>query len=178
MSALNLISKYAQSLFDVTDQATRAKVLSELQQLTSVFSDDVVGFFSSPNNTIENKKTVVNAAIEGKASVETFNFIHTLIANDRLAFFQRIVQEYEKIVLASEGSTKGTLWAATEVGADFIKRVEDQAAKAVGRKVELKFEKSPELLAGFKVQVGGWTLDDSAAAHLRILKDELMKKGL
>lgn len=178
MSALNIATKYAQSLFDVVPKEDRQKTLKELQQLTTVFTKEVIGFFSSPHNTPENKKAAVNAAIEGKVSGSTYNFILTLVENDRLAFWSHIIPAYEKLVLSATGTTKGTLWAASEVTPEFIKKVEDQATKAIGQTVELKFEKKPDLIAGFKVQVGGWTLDDSAAAHLRILKDELMKRGL
>lgn len=178
MSALNLATKYAQSLFDVVPKENRQATLKEMQQLTTVFTPDVINFFSSPHNAVENKKSAVNAAIEGKVSAHTHNFILTLVENDRLAFWSRIVPAFEKLVLSATGTTKGTLWAATEVSPEFIKKVEDQASKAIGHKVELKFEKKSDLIAGFKVQVGGWTMDDSAAAHLRILKDELMKRGL
>ena len=178
MSALNLATKYAQSLFDVVGKEDRQNTLKEMQQLSTVFTPDVLTFFTSPYNLPENKKSAINAALEGKTSATTYNFIVTLVENDRLGFWTRIVTAYEKLVLASSGTTKGTLWAASEVGPEFIKKVEDQATKAIGQKVELKFEKKPDLIAGFKVQVGGWTLDDSAAAHLRILKNELMKRGL
>lgn len=178
MSALNLANKYAQSLFDVVGKEDRQKTLKELQQLSAVFTPEVISFFSSPHNVLENKKAAVNAAIEGKTSGPTYNFILTLVENDRLVFWSKIVPAFEKLVLSSTGTTKGTLWAASEVSPEFIKKVEDQATKAIGQKVELKFEKKPSLIAGFKVQVGGWTLDDSAAAHLRILKDDLMKRGL
>ena len=71
MSALNLATKYAQSLFDVVPKEDRQKTLKELQQLTTVFTPDVIGFFSSPHNTPENKKAAVNAAIEGNVSGST-----------------------------------------------------------------------------------------------------------
>ncbi len=178
MSALNLASKYAQALFETAQPELRTKIIAELKQLVPLFDKSIVEFFQSPHNTIETKKSVLNMALEGKTSPEVFNFMHTLVLNERLAVLDKIAAEFEKLGMTSLGATRGTLWAATEVGPEFIKKVEEQATKAIGRKVELKFERRPELVAGFKVQVGGWTLDDSAAAHLRILKDDLMKRGL
>ena len=89
-----------------------------------------------------------------------------------------ISKELTTLVQASAGITKGKLFSAVEVSPEFLKQVEAQASKALNKQVELVFEKDSSLIAGYKVQVGGWTLDDSAEAHLRILKDELMKKGL
>ena len=62
MSALNLATKYAQSLFDVVGSEDRQKTLKEMQQLTTVFTPDVISFFTSPHNLPENKKSALIAA--------------------------------------------------------------------------------------------------------------------
>ena len=106
MSALNLATKYAQSLFDVVGSEDRQKTLNEMQQLTTVFTPDVISFFTSPHNLPENKKSAINAALEGKTSATTYNFVATLVENDRLAFWSRIVAAYEKLVLASSDAAQ------------------------------------------------------------------------
>lgn len=179
MSANSVVVKYAKSLFDVTYQKGLAgDVGQQLNELTKVFTKDVVAFFESPFNSAENKITVVKNALEGKVSAEAFNFILTLVQNDRVALFEGIAKEFSSLVQASAGITKGKLYSAQEVSAEFLKNVEATVSKSLGKKVELSFEKNPHLVAGFKVEVGGWTMDDSAQAHLKILKDNLLKRGL
>lgn len=179
MSANNVVKKYAKSLFDVTYQKGSAgDVGQQLNEISKAFTADVVAFFQSPFNSAENKLVVAKSALEGKAALETFNFILILVQNERVALLKDIAKEFSALVQASAGITKGKLYAAQDASGEFIKQVEATASKALGKKVELVFEKSAELIAGFKVEVAGWTMNDSAQAHLKILKDDLMKRGL
>lgn len=179
MSANNVVKKYAKSLFDVTyEKGLAGEVGQQLNEVTKAFTSEVVAFFQSPFNGAEQKSIAAKAALEGKVAAETFNFILTLVQNERVALLKDIAKEFSTLVQASAGITKGKLFAAQEVSAEFLKQVETTASKALGKKVELVFEKNPNLVAGFKVEVAGWTMDDSAQAHLKILKDDLIKRGL
>lgn len=179
MSANNVVKKYAKSLFDVTyEKGVAGEVGQQLNELTKIFSNEVVSFFTSPFNTAENKLSVAKTALEGKVATETFNFVLTLVQNERVALLKDITKDFSSLVQASAGITKGKLFAAQDVSAEFLKQAEATASKALGKKVELTFEKNPSLVAGFKVEVAGWTMDDSAQAHLKTLKDDLIKRGL
>lgn len=179
MSANNVVTKYAKSLFDVTyAKGNAGDVGQQLNEISKAFTADVVTFFQSPFNSAENKLTVAKAALEGKATAEAFNFVLTLVQNERISLLKEITKEFSSLVQASAGITKGKLFAAQEVSGEFLKQVEATASKALGKKVELSFEKNPNLVAGFKVEVAGWTMDDSAQAHLKILKEDLIKRGL
>ncbi|AZZ38228.1 ATP synthase F1 subunit delta [Bdellovibrio sp. qaytius] len=179
MSSNNVVKKYAKSLFDVTyEKGSAGEVGQQLNEITKIFSSEVVAFFTSPFNAADNKLTAAKAALEGKVTAETFNFILVLVQNERVALLKDIAKEFSSLVQASAGITKGKLSAAQEVSSEFLKQAEETASKALGKKVELTFEKNPSLVAGFKVEVAGWTMDDSAQAHLKSLKDDLIKRGL
>lgn len=174
-----VIDKYAKAFFDVTyEKGIAGECAAQISEISKAFTSDIVGFFKNPFNSTENKLSVAKSAIEGKCSVETYNFICTLVEKNRISALQEISKEVAAMVLSAAGITKGKLFSAIEVSPEFLKQVEAAASTALNKKVELSFEKDATLIAGYKVQVGGWTLDDSAEAHLRILKDELMKKGL
>jgi F-type H+-transporting ATPase subunit delta len=174
-----VVDKYAKAFFEVTyEKGLAGECAQQFAEITKAFSQDVVAFFKNPFNSLDNKLSVAKSAIEGKCSPETFNFICALVEKNRVGAMHEISKELTTLVQASAGITKGKLYSAVEVSPEFLKQVEASASGALGKKVELAFEKDASLIAGYKVQVGGWTLDDSAEAHLRILKDELMKKGL
>ncbi len=179
MSTNIVVKKYAKALFDVTYQKGSAgEVASQLSELSKIFTSEITTFFSSPFNSSENKITVAKSALEGKCTAETFNFVITLVQNERVYLMSEISKELSLLVQESAGITKGKLYSSQPVSADFIKLVEAKATQALGKKVELIFEQDETLIAGYKVDVAGWTMDDSAQAHLKILKDDLMKKGL
>lgn len=178
MSSNNVVIKYAKSLFEVTYANSKAgEVGKELQEIQNALSTSELQFFGNPFIATDVKQNTFKTAIEGKCLPETYNFILTLIQNDRIGLIKEIVKEFSTLVQASAGITKGKLISAQEVSPEFIKQVEQKVSASLNKKVELVFEKNQEVLAGYKIEVAGWTIDDSAKAHLNILKDELMKRG-
>lgn len=174
-----VVDKYARAFFDVTyENGTAGDCAKQLAEIAKALTEETISFFKNPFNPMENKLAVAKSVIEGKCTAETFNFVCVLVEKNRMGAMLEISKEMTTMVQASAGITKGKLFSATNASPEFLKQVEAQASKALNKKVELVFEKDATLIAGYKVQVGGWTLDDSAEAHLRILKDELMKKGL
>lgn len=174
-----VVDKYSKSFFDVTyKNGIAGDCAKELCEISKAFTPEVIAFFKNPFNSMDNKLAAAKSAIEGKCSVETFNFVCVLVEKNRVGAMLEISKELTALVLAAAGIIKGKLFSAIEVSSEFLKQAEDQASKVLNKKVELSFEKDPTLIAGYKIQVGGWTLDDSVEAHLQILKDELMKKGL
>jgi F-type H+-transporting ATPase subunit delta len=179
MSQDTIVKKYSKALFDVTyEKGSAGEGAKQLAEIAKAITSDVRTFFQNPFNTLESKLAVAKSATEGKCSVEIFNFICMLVENNRMGLISEMAREFSALVQSSAGIVKGKLLSAAEVSPEFLREVEAAASKALGKKVELALEKDPKLIAGYKVQVAGWTLDDSAAAHLRILKDDLLKKGL
>jgi F-type H+-transporting ATPase subunit delta len=180
MSSDAIAQKYSQALFETSEQAGLSKqVAEELTEVVKAFSDaSVVSFFTSPHNSVDNKLTAAKSALEGKCSPLTFNFIATVVEKERVAFLSEIGQAFQKLVLAKAGETEGTLFVAGEVSADFKAQVEAKLSSSLNKKVKLNVQQDSTLLTGFKVTVGGWTLDDSGSFHLNKIKDEISKRGI
>lgn len=172
-------SKYAKALFDVTyANGKSGEVATQLLEVSKAFNASAVTFFSNPFNSQADKLAVINNTLEGKASPEVINFMNLLVDKDRVGLVAEIAKEYSTLVQSAAGITKGKIYAAVPLEQSYISQVEATVSKTLNRKIELSFEKDEKLIAGYKVQVGGWTLDDSANTHLKILKEELMKRGL
>jgi ATP synthase F1 delta subunit len=180
MSAEVIIQKYSQSLFEVGESLNKTEALeSELSQLVPAFSlPEVLAFFESPFNSADNKCMVAKSALEGKCSPEIFNFIITLVQNERIGFVAQISESLKALIRAKGGETEGVLYSPTEVGISFKSQVETKLSQALNKKVKLSVQKDESLLSGYKVSVGGWTLDDSAQFHLNKIKDEISKRGI
>src|SRR5690349_11621149 len=99
MSSNNVVKKYAKSLFDVTyEKGSAGDVGTQLNEIAKIFTGETVAFFTSPFNTAENKLTAAKAALEGKVTPETFNFILTLVQNERVALLKDIAKEFSSLV--------------------------------------------------------------------------------
>ncbi len=180
MSAEAIIEKYSQALFETVSTSGKADVVSsELAVVSKLFSEEsTAAFFASPFNSADNKVMVAKAALEGKCSPETFNFIITLVQNERIGLVDQINERFQGSARSLSGETEGILYMATEPAPDFKAQVEARLSESLKKKVRLKLEKDPSLLSGFKVTVGGWTLDDSAQFHLNKLKEDISKRGM
>ncbi len=180
MSADVLVQRYSQALLQTAEANKKSdQVGNELAQVTEIFSqEDVLSFFDSPFNSGDNKVMVAKSALEGKCSAEVFNFLITLVQNERLAFLSQISSAYQAAARAKGGETEGILYVATEATDGFKAQVESKLSQSLNKKVKLSVQKDPALLSGFKVVVGGWTMDDSAQYHLNKIKEESSKRGI
>jgi len=175
-----IVQKYSEALFAATEESKKTDVVSsELLQVAKLFSQqDTLAFFTSPFNATDNKVMVAKSALEGKVSPETFNFLITLVQNERIAFLNEISTAYETLVRSKSGETEGVLSVAGEVSDSFKAQVEEKLSKQLNKKVKLTVKKDPSLLSGYKISVAGWVFDDSAQLHLNKIKEEILKRGL
>jgi ATP synthase F1 delta subunit len=179
MKSNAVTAKYSKALFDVTyTNGKSGEVAKQLLEIAKIMDKSALSFFENPFNLSNDKQAVVQNTFEGKTAPEVVNFINLLAENNRMGLIAEIAKEYSTLVQSAAGITKGKIFAAQALDQSYIEQVEATVSKTLNRKIELSFEKDENLIAGYKVQVGGWTLDDSANTHLKILKDELMKRGL
>jgi F-type H+-transporting ATPase subunit delta len=180
MSADVLVQRYSQALFQTAEANKKTEqVGEELAKVSEIFNQsDVLSFFGSPFNSGDNKLMVAKSALEGKCSAEVFNFLITLVQNERVAFLSQINEAYQASVRAKGGETEGVLYVATEASDGFKSQVESKLSQTLNKKVKLSVQKDPLLLSGYKVVVGGWTMDDSAQYHLNKIKEESSKRGI
>ncbi len=180
MSAVIIVEKYANSMFEVAAGAnTVAKTLQDLEAVAIAFSDkSTVHFFKSPFNSQENKTVVAKSSLEGKVSAEVFNFVSTLVANERMHLISDICQVFKTKASRVGGHAEGILFVVAEPSAEFKSDLEKQVSVVLKKQVKLKTQMDKALISGFKVQVEGWTLDDSAAHHLKKLTEDISKRGL
>lgn len=180
MSAEIIIEKYANSLFEVASTLGKLpQILAELDSVTTAFSEQaVIEFFNSPFNSQDNKIAAAKSSLEGKVSAEVFNFVATLVNNERMHLVSEINLIFKSKASQVGGEAEGTLFVMTEPGAEFKSALETKVSAVLKKQVRLKTEVDKTLISGFKVQVEGWTFDDSALHHLKKLTEDISKRGL
>jgi F-type H+-transporting ATPase subunit delta len=180
MSSEQIIKKYSEALFSSTEENKTSDIVStELSQVVKLFTEtSTLTFFCSPFNTTDNKTMVAKSALEGKCSPELFNFIVTLVQNERVAFLNEINEGFQLLVRSKGGQTEGILSVAGEISDQFKTQVEEKLSKQLNKKVKLTVKKDATLLSGYKISVAGWVFDDSAQMHLSKIKEEILKRGI
>lgn len=180
MSADLIVQKYSHSLFEAAEDNKKTEAVGlELAQLSTLFSQaESVAFFNSPFNTNDTKVMVAKSSLEGKCLPEVFNFMIMLVQNERVGFISQISEAYQALLRLKSGETDGVLFVAGEASEQFKTQVETKLSTTLNKKVKLTVKKDPSLLSGYKVTVGGWTLDDSAQFHLNKIKEDISKRGI
>ena len=180
MSSEIIVKKYSQALFEATEINNKTEIIAnELNQLVKVFSQNQsLEFFNSPYNSYDNKIMVAKSALEGKCSPETFNFLITIVEKNRLSYLSLINDSFQAMVRSKSGETEGELYVANEITGAFKLQVETKLAQCLNKKVKLVVKNDSTLISGYKVVVGGWTMDDSAQFHLNKIKENISKRGI
>ncbi len=178
MSSEAIIQKYSQALFEVVAQGKSGVLAFEIDAVSKVFGDEhAQQFFTSPFNTLDNKLMVAKATLEGRCVSEVFNYIITLVENDRIGFVMSINEKFQILTQSLSGETQGVLYSATEPTEEFKLQVEQKLSESLKKKVTLLSQKDQNLLSGYKVTIGSWTIDDSSQFHLKKLKEDISRKG-
>lgn len=170
--------KYSQAFFDAIPSESRKQYAQELAVAAKLFSEDAVkAFFKNPFNSLDNKLMVAKSSLEGRCSPEVFNFLVTLVQKDRIALVAEVAAQFQKQVSSADGEVEGELVYATTPSESFVKDVEQKISQALNKKVRLLAKKDETLLSGYRVSVGGWTIDDSFQFHIKKLKENILKRG-
>lgn len=178
-----LINKYSQAMFEVAIESKSAEgksgvLANEINVLSQIFSDKTaIEFYNSPFNTLDHKLLVAKASLEGRCLPEAFNFIITLVQNERIHLVQQINEKFQFLVKNQNGESHGILFSATEVNEAFKLQVQEKLSEALKRKIILKTQIDKSLLSGYKVSIESWTIDDSALFHINKLKENLSSKS-
>ena len=178
MSQSILSEKYSKALFESVSKEQVSSVFSELDQLTKCFGEEATKlFFSNPFVSLDNKLMVAKSSLEGRCSHVVFNFLVLLVTNGRLHLLEEFVTAYQRLSNVSAGLIEGTLLSAGPVSKEFLGDVEAKLSLSLNKKVKLINKEDKNLVSGYRVSVGGFTIDDSFQFHINKIKEDLLKRG-
>lgn len=180
MSTEIIVEKYVNALFETTEAVgTTSVAILELEAAAKAFSEKTaIEFFTSPFNSLDQKLAAAKSALEGKVSAEVFNFISTLVKNERTHLVSEINTLFKTKASQVSGQAEGTLYVVDQPSAEFKTTLEKKVSSILKKEVHLKIQTDRSLIAGFKIQVDGWTLDDSALHHLKKITEDISTRGL
>jgi len=173
---------YAKALHEVisADEPARAEiVISELERVAAAL-DQVPQFLrvlTTPMVTPETKSRIIDKVLDSLEITEPMRrFTHVVQRHYRMEHMGSIVEVYRELVDRSLGRTRATVEVAgalDEAGRGAILKT---MADVLGCEVVADFEENPDLLAGFKVQVGSKVFDGSLVGQVDRLSREMLRE--
>jgi F-type H+-transporting ATPase subunit delta len=172
---------YAEALLNATERAGQTtEVLDELRAVVADVLDRVPVlelFFASAAVGRERKETALRNAFEGRCSPVLYHFLQVLNHHDRLAFLRPIAEVANRLYERRSGRMPVAVRSAVPLSDEQQERLRQELREAFGREPILHQTIDPELLGGFRVQVGDWVYDASLRARLDEIRNQLIQRG-
>lgn len=181
MSQTVLAKRYAKALYGLGHQRKMASVYhAQLSEVAKVLSQNETSaqFFSSTAISKSAKKEVLKGLFgQIKAESDVQAFLMLLVDKTRFSALPEIVKASQELFDADQGTTRGTLFSAQPLSDAAKTEYEKKASKILNKKILLETQIDPSLVGGVRLEVGGWTFDDSLQAHLEKISDKILNAG-
>jgi ATP synthase F1 delta subunit len=176
MAELTVEITYGKALFEVAAELNRIDaVLEELKGISAIFQSDpeFSEFFRTPVISGQEKKDVLEEVFSSRVSQEVLNFLLVLIDKRRMSSFQRIADEYQKLINQDHGISLGTVFSVEPLTDIQIKSFEEKTARLLRKNVRLVNKADPSLIGGVKVLIDGKVIDASLRKQLQALEGSI-----
>lgn len=178
MKKVSLTKKYSKALAEsIKDDKEYLEIKAELELF--------VGFLESDYKIKAGLETMLLGYMQkfeildiyrSKAGInkKTYNFLKTLIENNRMFYLKTIVEILEDQWYESRGIEKFVLFSAVEIDPDQEDNLRERLKKALDKDVVFEKEIDPSLLAGIKLMKGSVYYDFSIEGNLKKLRESLV----
>lgn len=167
---------YAKALHDVAsagDPATAASVLKEIEAIAEALDmvPELGRAMVVPTVTPEIKTQILDEVMTALGVGDTVRrFVHVVQQHYRMEHMADIVTAYRELSDRAAGRVRAAVQVVGAIDEGVRQNVVDTMTRLTGATVIAAFENRPELLAGFRIQVGSKVFDGSLQAQLDRLR--------
>ena len=174
MPRSNIARRYAEGAFRLaTEEGNLEGWRRELAKLDELLGDDVLqAAFTNPAVDMPRRMGLANR-LAPELAPGAQNLLRLLIEHRRTNEMAAIRREFGRLADEASGIVHVTLTTAVELSAADRQRYERELAGRLGRRVKLRHEVEPRLIAGATIQVGDRLVDGSASTQFQRLRQEL-----
>lgn len=172
-----ILGRYARSLAEVVfEENLEQKVTEDLETYREIFRavPDLLKAFQTPAVPGETKeKILAQLTAHYPVASATANFLRILLENNRIHFFEEIVDDYIAAVNERKGIIRARVAAAGPIDEAGRNRLAARLSEITGKTVSIDVATDPALLGGIVVQMGGTIYDGSIRTQLTEMKRRL-----
>jgi F-type H+-transporting ATPase subunit delta len=172
-----ILGRYANSLAEIVfEENIEEKVTADLRTYSEIFRavPDLLETLHSPAVPREAKEKLLDELIARyPVNLITSNFLRILLQNNRIFYFQEILDGYLKSVGEHKGIVSAHVTAAAPMTQEELKKIEDRLAGITGKRVNVELHTDSSLLGGIVVQIGSTNFDGSIRTRLSDIRRRL-----
>ncbi|AIL32567.1 F0F1 ATP synthase subunit delta [Basilea psittacipulmonis] len=177
MAELSTIARpYAEAYFQVVSiDATKTETASnELKSLVAISQvPEVREAMADPRLDKVQRAELFLSLVKSELSESSKNFVRLLVDNDRLLLLPEILEHFEQLKNAKEGSAACVITSAFELTEDQLRELTAMLEKKFGYKLKPVVKVDNTLIGGVRVTVGDQVLDTSVQGQLVRLHETL-----
>jgi F-type H+-transporting ATPase subunit delta len=179
VSQVELAKRYAKALLQLGHQKKMAKEYATQLKAVSdiIFGDkEVSDFFANTTVSHDLKKKSLETLFQNNNYAEDVRaFLYLLVDRSRMYALASITLATSNILDEEEGVTRGKIKSSSPISEQTKAEFEKKIGAALGKKIYLDASIDEKIMGGARIEVGGWTFDDSLETHLNHLGDQLLK---
>jgi len=166
--------RYAQAVFELAkEKGQLVGWLIELRAIQEVLKEPQLKvLMESARVPTHVKRRVLEEALTGAEPLAR-NFISLLLAKDRLALLDDIVEEFQRLADAEAGIQHAEAITAVPLDEADKKKLEERLAALTGKKIVLSTRVDESLIGGIVTRLGDKVIDGSTRTKLLALKRSL-----
>lgn len=179
-TAIAIADEYAEAALALAEEhGVTDTFLSELNDFVVYMrSDEAFGnFMESPIIEDDERGEVLERSLRGKMSDLLLETILVLNRKGRAAMIPLFFERFRAALEHSRNEVEVLVTTAHPLTAGLRERLLEVLAKTTGRKPRLEERVDPSTIAGLRIQIGDELLDDSAASHLRRMREAFVERA-
>ena len=171
-------SRYAQALFTLAkDKGEEERVYEDMKMLKQRFllTPDLKVALCNPIVSIKNKEKLLVDAAGVNVSDLYRRFVGLILRHKRENCLLFITYIYIHLYRREKKITRVVFSSAVPVNEATQRHLIDRLTQETGDTIEFTGEVKPELIGGFRLQMGNYRLDASYASQLRDIRERLLE---
>ena len=166
--------RYAKSLFSL---AQEEKIVNEVKEDMTLLRDtceeskELRNFLQSPLISLSKKRDTLQTLFKGKLKTDfSLNLVDLLARKGREKYLFHTAQAFLDLYDEEFNISRGVLTSAVKLPKAMVEEIRDKMESHLKETLILTEEVDPELIGGYKIQVGDQLFDGSVLSSLRKLK--------
>jgi len=174
-----ILGRYARSLAEIALEEGIEQIVTEnLRTYREIFRvvPDLLEAFHAPAVPRETKYRLLTGLMTlHPVHPVASNFLHIILQNNRIRYFQQIANAYEKAVNERKGIVSARVASTNPLSPQELKSLQNRLAEITGKHVDVELHLDADLLGGIVVQVGSTVFDGSIRTQLSKMRQRLME---
>lgn len=181
MRETTIARSYAEALFELGQRHGESEdYATAFHELVGLYDREPIVrlFLLTPKVEPEEKKRVLDTALEGRVPPLFLNFVKVVIDKRRQRLLDLIAREYDAILDESLGRLHVQVTLARDPDERMEEDIRAELTRVLGRKVVPHIQVDPAILGGVIARYGDKVLDGSLRRRLRSMRRRLLEAQL